>query len=215
MAMLTVQAYANSRKLSVATVKNHIKKLELDLPLNPQDNRQRLISQENQRKLDESTRRSAPTPPPSQAIEAEIIEVTPYVRSESASMVIAEGEILKAQYLVPYQPTEQNPLLLALQRQAAEMQQANLARYAQLRENSQTQNETQQAIAAAKRIRLMEQAQQQAFENHQLKKQLIAQAETELELMDMGLGLPTPKPQTSPPQPVSVTTSPELQPDWL
>jgi hypothetical protein len=213
--MLTVQSYADSRKLSVATVKNHIKKLELDLPLNPQDNRQRLISLDNQRKLDESTRRSAPTPTIVPTVEAELIEVTPYVRSESASMVIAEGEILKAQYLVPYQPTEQNPLLLALQRQAAEMQQANLARYAQLRENSQTQNETQQAIAAAKRIRLMEQAQQQAFENHQLKKQLIAQAETELELMDMGLGLPTPKPQQSPVQPVSVTTSPELQPDWL
>jgi hypothetical protein len=215
MAMLTVQAYANSRKLSVATVKNHIKKLELDLPLNPQDNRQRLISLDNQRKLDESTRRSAPPTPTVPTVEAEIIEVTPYVRSESASMVIAEGEILKAQYLIPHQPTEQNPLLLALQQQAAEMQQANLARYAQLQQNAQTQNETQQAIAAAKRIRLMEQAQQQAFENHQLKKQLIAQAETELELMDMGLGLPTPKPQPSPPQPASVAPSPELQPDWL
>lgn len=213
MAMLTVQSYADSRKLSVATVKNHIKKLGLDLPLNPQDNRQRLISTENQRKLDESTRRSAPTTVPT--VEAEIIEVTPYVRSESASMVIAEGEILKAQYLVPYQPTEQNPLLLALQQQAAEMQQANLARYAQLQQNAQTQNETQQAIAAAKRIRLMEQAQQQAFENHQLKKQLIAQVETELELMDMGLGLPTPKPHSSPSQPVSVAPSDELQPDWL
>jgi hypothetical protein len=215
MAMLTVARYAETRGISVATVKNHIKKLELDLPLNPQDNRQRLISTENQRKLDESTRRSAPTPTTVPTVEAEIIEVTPYVRSESASMVIAEGEILKAQYLVPYQPTEQNPLLLALQQQAAEMQQANLARYAQLQQNAQTQNETQQAIAAAKRIRLMEQAQQQAFENHQLKKQLIAQAETELELMDMGLGLPTPKPQSSPSQPVSVATSDELQPDWL
>jgi hypothetical protein len=215
MAMLTVQAYANSRKLSVATVKNHIKKLELDLPLNPQDNRQRLISLDNQRRLDESTRRSAPPTATVPTVEAELIEVVPYERSEETAMIIAEGEILKAQYLVPYQPVAQNPLLLALQRQTAEMQQANQARYAQIQQDIHTQREAQQTIAAAKRIKIMEAAQQEAFEAHQLKKQFIAQAATELEMMDMGLSIapaPSPKPQAPAASP---EPSPELQPDWL
>lgn len=191
--MITVARYAETRSLSVATVKNHIKKLGLNLPPNPQDNRQRLISLENQRKLDDSTRRSAPTVPA--AVETEVLQVTHHERSEEVSMVIAEGEILKAQYIVPYQPAAQNPLLLALQRQANEMQENNLARYRQIQQDSAAQNETQQAIAAAKRLKLMEAAQQEAFESHQLKKQIIAQTTIELELMDLGLVLPAPKPQ--------------------
>jgi hypothetical protein len=204
--------YKRQRDTSETTVKRRIKSFGWELPINPLNKKQRLLSVERQHLLDESIGYTTPTVEPTAV---EVIEVTPYERSEQVSMIIAEGEILKAQHLIPYQPTAQNPLLLALQQQAAEMQQANQARYAQLQHNAQTQTETQQAIAAAKRIRLIEQAQQQAFENHQLKKQLIAQAETELELMDMGLSIPVnqtpaPTPQTSP---QSAASSP--QPDWL
>jgi hypothetical protein len=208
--MMTVAQYAESRDLSEATVKKHIKKLELELPCNPNDRRQRLISRENQQALDQSTRRSAP---PSPAAIEPPIEVIPYQRSEEAAMVIAEGEIIKAQHLVPYQSADQNPLLIALQRQAAELQQSNLARYHQIQNDNQTQQEAQQAIAAAKRIRLMEAAQQEAFENHQLKKQLLAQATTELELMDMGLSVNNPPVPTK--QTVPQSSAPERSPDWL
>jgi hypothetical protein len=210
--MMPVATYAENRGRSESTVKAWIKKLNLELPVNPDDRRQRLISNQNQDLLD-AHGKVKPVAPIAAAVE--VIEVTPYQRSEETAMIIAEGEILKAQYLVPYQPVAQNPLLLALQRQTAEMQQANQARYAQIQQDIHTQREAQQTIAAAKRIKIMEAAQQEAFEAHQLKKQFIAQAETELELMDMGLGLPTPKPQSSPSQPVSVATSDELQPDWL
>ncbi len=206
--MMTVKQYAEDRNSSETTVKRHITKLGLDLPINPNHKKQRLISTENQRLLDESIGCQSSTP-----IASPAVEVIPYQRSEEVSMIIAEGEILKAQHLVPYQPTAQNPLLLALQRQAAEMQANNLARYQQIQQDNQTQQESQQAIAAAKRIRLMESAQQEAFEAHQLKKQLIAQATTNLEMMDLGFPVnqtPASTPQTSP---QSAASSP--QPDWL
>lgn len=206
--MMTVKQYADDRQISESTVKRHITKQKLDLPINPLNKKQRLLSRENQHLLDVSIGCQSSTP-----IAAVEVEVTPYQRSESASMVIAEGEILKAQYLTPYQPTEQNPLLLVLQQQAAEMQQANQARYAQLQQNAQAQTETQQAIAAAKRIRLIESVQQEAFEAHQLKKQLLAQAATELELMDMGLSVNQPPAPTPQPRPQSQPSS--QQPSWL
>ena len=206
--MMTLKQYVESRQSSDTTVKRHIKKLGLTLPENPTDKRSRLISTEHQQRLDASI---GCHPPVAIAVDVPTIEVIPYQRSEEVSMIIAEGEILKAQHLIPYQPAEQNPLLLALQRQAAEMQRSNQARYQQIQQDNQTQQEAQQAIAAAKRIKLMEIAQQEAFEAHQLKKQLIAQATTDLELMDMGLSssvnaTPQMRPQSQPS---------ESQPSWL
>ena len=211
--MMTLKQYVESRQSSDTTVKRHIKKLGLTLPENPTDKRSRLISVEHQQRLDASIGVSPLTPI---AIDAAVVEVIPYQRSEEVSMIIAEGEILKAQHLIPYQPAAQNPLLLALQRQASEMQQSNQARYQQIQQDNQTQQEAQQAIAAAKRIKLIEAAQQEAFEAHQLKKQLIAQATTDLELMDMGLSVnainatPEPTPQMRPQSQPS-----ESQPSWL
>jgi hypothetical protein len=209
--MMTVKQYVDDRQSSETTVKRHIKKLNLDLPINPLNKKQRLISIENQQRLDASLGCQSSTPI---AAVAEVIEVTPYQRSEEVGMIIAEGEILKAQHLIPYQPTAQNPLLLALQQQAAQMQQANQARYAQIQQDSQTQQESQQAIAAAKRIRLMEQAQQEAFEAHQLKKQLIAKATNDLEMYDLGFPPVNQTPEPTPqPRPQSQPSSP--QPSWL
>ncbi len=206
--MMTLKQYVESRQSSDTTVKRHIKKLGLTLPENPSDRRSRLISTDHQQRLDDSMGYHPPAPI---ALDVPVVEVIPYQRSEEVSMIIAEGEILKAQHLIPYQRVEQNPLLLALQRQAAEMQQSNLARYQQIQHDNQTQHEAQQAIAAAKRIKLIEAAQQEAFEAHQLKKQLIAQATTDLELMDMGLSVnPDPTPQTRPQSQPS-----ESQPSWL
>lgn len=211
MAMLTVQTYADSRKLSVATVKNHIKKLELDLPLNPQDNRQRLISLDNQRKLDESTRRSAPTAAVP-TIEAELVEVTPYVRSQETAMIIAEGQILEAQ-LTTYQPAHENPYLTALKSQIAQQSEANALRYQQVVAGITSTSDTTIAINAARRMRLVEEAQREAAEEFMMKQQMKQQTTDELNLLS--LGITPPKPQPSPSQSVSVATSPELQPDWL
>jgi hypothetical protein len=206
--MMPLASYVESRQTSLSTINRHIKRLNLDLPLNPNDKRQKLVSSENQTLLD-----AAIGYQPADVVEP--IEVIPYERSENVSMIIAEGEILKAQHLVPYQRADQNPLLLALQRQAEEMQRSNNARYQQIKQDNQAQQEAQQAIAAAKRLRLMETAHQEAFETHQLKKQLIAQATTELELLEMGLSISSNQPPASPLQTVPKSSSPAPSPEWL
>ena len=89
--MMTVKQYVDDRQSSETTVKRHIKKLNLDLPKNPLNKNQRLISTENQRLLDASIGCQSSTPI---AAAVEVIEVTPYQRSEEVSMIIAEGELL-------------------------------------------------------------------------------------------------------------------------
>jgi hypothetical protein len=207
--MMPLTSYVESRQTSLSTINRHIKRLNLDLPLNPKDKRQKLVSSENQSRLDAAIGYQ----PSIDVIEP--IEVIPYERSENVSMIIAEGEILKAQHLVPYQRADQNPLLLALQRQAEEMQRSNNARYQQIKQDNQAQQESQQAIAAAKRLRLMEAAHQEAFETHQLRKQLIAQATTELELLDMGLSISSNQPPAPPLQTDPQSSSPAPSPEWL
>ena len=126
-------------------------------------------------------------------------------------MLITEAQIIKAQNLIPYQRPDDNPLLNALQRQSAAMQQANLDRYNQIRYDNHTQRETQQAIAAARLIKLMESAQKEAFETHQLKKQMIAAATTDLELLELEFdSTPDPIPQPSP-QTIPIKSLP----DWF
>ena len=212
--ILTFAQYVSSRQMSESTVKRHLKKLGITLPENPSDRRSRLVSPEDQARLDISM---ACNHPPALGIDAatvtvvDAVDAVEYHRSDSASMIIAEAQIIKAQNLIPYQRPDENPLLVALRRDAAAMQTANLDRYNQIRYDNHTQRETQQAIAAARLIRLMESAQKEAFETHQLKKQMIAAATTDLELLELEFdSTPDPIPQTSP------QTSPRKSlPDWF
>ena len=211
--ILTLKQYVSSRQISESTVKRHLKKLGITLPENPSDRRSRLVSPEDQTRLDISMACNHPpalgidaaavpilqTPIAATATAAAVVDAVEYHRSDSASMIIAEAQIIKAQNLIPYQRPDDNPLLNALQRQSAAMQQANLDRYNQIRYDNHTQRETQQAIAAARLIKLMESAQKEAFETHQLKKQMIAAATTDLELLELEFdSTPDPIPQTIP-----------------
>lgn len=207
--MMTVAQYAESRGLSVATVKNHIKKLELDLPLNPEDKRQRLISTEAQRLLDASTRRS---PQGSNDTPIEV-EVMPYRRSEETSMIIAEGAIVEAQ-LTTYQRPEENPLLQALRAQIVTLEQSNQQRYQQIQSGIQSQHDINQAISAAKKLQIVEAAQREAIEEFQMKQQLKQKTLTDLEILSLGLSpvnqVPDPTTQHSPKSQPSPS-----QPSWL
>lgn len=233
--ILTLTQYVSSRQISESTVKRHLKKLGITLPENPSDRRSRLVGPEDQARLDISMSCShlsalvidAATVPNLQtpiaaaaavdaaaaAVDAAAVDAAAveYHRSDSASMIIAEAQIIKAQNLIPYQRPDENPLLVALRRDTAAMQTANLDRYNQIRYDNHTQRETQQAIAAARLIRLMESAQKEAFETHQLKKQMIAAATTDLELLELEFdSTPDPIPQTSP-QTIPIKSLP----DWF
>ena len=226
--ILTLKQYISSRQISESTVKRHLKKLGITLPENPSDRRSRLVSPEDQTRLDISMSSNYPpalgidaqgapnlqTPiiaaaaVDAAAVDAAAVE---YHRSESSNMLITEAQIIKAQNLIPYQRPDDNPLLAALQRQSAAMQQANLDRYNQIRYDNHTQRETEQAIAAARLIKLMESAQKEAFETHQLKKQMIAAATTDLELLELEFdSTPDPIPQPSP-QTIPIKSLP----DWF
>ena len=226
--ILTLKQYISSRQISESTVKRHLKKLGITLPENPSDRRSRLVSPEDQTRLDISMSSNYPpalgidaqgapnlqTPiiaaaaVDAAAVDAAAVE---YHRSESSNMLITEAQIIKAQNLIPYQRPDDNPLLAALQRQSAAMQQANLDRYNQIRYDNHTQRETEQAIAAARLIKLMESAQKEAFETHQLKKQMIAAATTDLELLELEFdSTPDPIPQPSP-----QTIPKKSLPDWF
>lgn len=226
--ILTLKQYISSRQTSESTVKRHLKKLGITLPENPSDRRSRLVSPEDQTRLDISMSSNYPpalgidaqgkpniqTPiVDAAAVDAAAVDAVAveYHRSDSASMIIAEAQIIKAQNLIPYQRPDDNPLLVALRRDAAAMQQANLDRYNQIRYDNHTQRETQQAIAAARLIKLMESAQKEAFETHQLKKQMIAAATTDLELLELEFdSTPDPIPQPSP-QTIPIKSLP----DWF
>ena len=221
--ILTLSQYVSSRQISESTVKRHLKKLGITLPENPSDRRSRLIGPEDQTRLDISMACNHPpalgitaaavpilqTPIAAASSAAAVVDSVEYHRSESSNMLITEAQIIKAQNLIPYQRPDDNPLLAALQRQSAAMQQANLDRYNQIRYDNHTQRETQQAIAAARLIKLMESAQKEAFETHQLKKQMIAAATTDLELLELEFdSTPDPIPQTIP-QTIPIKSLPE------
>jgi hypothetical protein len=209
--MMTVARYAETRGLSVATVKNHINKLELDLPTNPEDNRQRLISSENQRKLDASTRRSAPDE--AKPVEAEVQRITPYQRDEETSMIIAEGAIVQAQ-IQSSQFTHESPLLAALKASIAQQAESNRVRYQEVVQGIHAQSDTSLAIEAARRLQLMEQAQKEAVEEFTTVQALKRQTLEELKLLSLGLS-PTNTAPKSQSESASPPLSPEPQPDWL
>lgn len=210
--MMTVKTYAKSRGLSEATVKNHITRLKLDLPINPEDKRQRLISTENQNKLDISTRRS-PINPPAQTVEAEVIEVRPYQRDEETSMIIAEGAIVQAQ-IQHSQLTHESPLLAALKANIAQQSQSNQLRYQQVVEGIHAQSDTSLAIEAARRLQLIEQGQRAAVEEFTTVQEIKRKTLDELNLLSLGLPPTAPKSQVQE-SPVVSPPSPEPQPDWL
>jgi hypothetical protein len=208
--MMTVAKYAESRGRSESTVKAWIKKLNLDLPTNPDDKRQRLISNEHQARLDDHGKVTAiDVQPEPTAVE---VEVTPYHRTEATSMMIAEGTILEAQ-LTTYQTPEENPVLQALKAQVIQLEQSNALRYQQVQAGIQSHRDTTTAIAAAKRLQIVEAAQREAVEEFTMRQQLKQQTLNNLELLSLGIPVNQPPAPTPQPSPQSSASSP--QPDWL
>ena len=211
--MMTVAQYAESRDLSEATVKKHIKKLELDLPDNPGDRRQRLISNDHQKALDQSTRRQPPIVVA--AVEAEIMpEVTPYHRTEETGLMIANGAILEAQ-LTTYQTPQENPLLQALKAKVLQLEQSNALRQEQTIAAIQSQQDTNTAISAVRRMQIVEAAQRRAVEEFQMSQQIEHQTRTELEMMALGLTPAPNQPTASPLQTVPQSSASSPSPEWL
>lgn len=200
--MLTVKQYAESRGVSDTTVKNHIRKLALDLPENPTDRRQRLLSNDHQLALDESLGVS----PIAQPITPEVI---PYERGEAVGMVLAQNSLNPISYEITR--PEDNPLFQALQNQVAALEQYNTQAYDALHHQTTAYRDADAAISAIEKLQIAQRARQKAFEHHSLEQQLYNQSLTELRMASQGLHAPT---QATAPaaQPQQPTAS---NPDWL
>ena len=89
------------------------------------------------------------------AIDAELLEPVPtYQQSPELSTIIAEGTIIQAQASLTQYNASQNPLLLALQQQVQQIETRNAYHNQEINLMIQTQQESQQAIAAIDRMRI-------------------------------------------------------------
>lgn len=212
--MMTVATYAETRGRSESTVKGWIKKLELELPINPADRRQRLISNDHQALLDAHGKVKASSQIPA-AVDCEILEPVPtYQRSPELSVMIAEGAVIQAQASLTQYNASQNPLLQALQQQVQQLETRNAHHNQEINLMIQTQQESQQAIAAIDRMRIAQAAKEEAFQEFQLKKQLKQDALNNYELQARGLAPVNQTPEPTPqPRPQSQPLA--SQPSWL
>jgi hypothetical protein len=146
--MLTVKQYAESRDVSESSVKNHVRKLGLDLPENPADRRQRLISSEQQAQLDASL-----------GVTPEIVpEVVPYERSEQVGMVLTEHALTIGHADYGYQRPEDNPLYQALQNQVQALNAYNTQAHNALQQQASAYRDADRAIDAIEQMQIVQRA---------------------------------------------------------
>jgi hypothetical protein len=180
--MLTVRQYAESRNLSESTVKGYIRRLDLDLPTNPNDKRQRLISGQNQAILDETIGCSS-----SQPVQAEVV---PYERSESIGMVLAESALTVGQYAMTYQNPDENPFYQALQHQVRALEIQNAQSIQALQHQGAAFRDVNAAIDAVEQMQIAQAARDRAFRHHNLEQQIYHQSLTEMRMASQGLSTP-------------------------
>jgi hypothetical protein len=205
--MMTVKQYVESRDSSETTIKRRIKSFGWELPINPLNKKQRLLSTEHQRLLDESIGYTTP------AVEPEILEpVQHYERSESVALALAENAILQTQ-ITPLRTAEDNPLYQALQKQVQALQRQNDQQIQAIYQQGHAQRDTDAAIEAMDQLAIAQRAMSRATQHHQLEQDLYNQTRTQLNLATRGLPVnqpPAPTPQTSP-----QSTASSSGPDWL
>lgn len=202
----TVAQYAQSRQLSESTVKAHIRRLDLQLPQNPTDKRQRIITTDMQTRLDTAIGCQPPAGP-----DAITVEVMPaYERPESVSMVIAEAQAETA--IATFVAPGQNPLLLALQQQVQSMEAQNAQHHLNLQSQAQTYQDSKSALDAFDQLRIIQNARAQAAQEYQLTQQVRQQALIEFEMQGRGLSVPqSPAPPAPAPPPPAPTVREEAR----
>lgn len=195
---ITVAEYANSRKISEATVKAAINRLALELAQNPLDKRQRLLSLAQQAQLDQAIpKANAPSATPTVPT-----EVMPYQRPTEVGMVLAEHSLTMPDDIYnPRQATE-NPLFLALQQRVESMKAQNQQINQQVAINRDARRDTDAAIESLRKLRIMQEAQAQAASDFQLKQQVYDLATQDLEMQAAGLS-PVPTPAAAPVAPTA------------
>ena len=210
--MMTLSHYVDSRQTSLSTINRHIKRLNLDLPINPNDKRQKLVSTENQSRIDVAIGYQ-----PSAAVET-TVTVEPieyYQRTEDTAIALAESSIVQAG-LSPIRTPDQNPLVQALKQQLVQLEQQNAQNYQQLHQSNQSRLDTQAMVQAVDRLQITQRARFKAYNDHQLEQQVYEDERTNLDLQARGF---TPTPPTTPPtrplQPVSKLSEPSPSPEWF
>lgn len=182
----TVAQYALLRKVSESTVKNWIKRLGLDLPQNPGDNRQRLILSEHKRMLDTCGSGSAPTPPVPDFFDVELIPESNYDRSEDTGMLIAEGSIVLARSQYNDSP-DSNKVIQALKLITSQCENTNTQALNQIQSDIRSQTDTRASLQAARLIKIKEQAQMRAIQEYRLEQAIVEETKTDLELLELGI----------------------------
>ena len=186
----TVAQYAILRNVSESTVKNWIKKLGLDLPQNPADNRQRLILSEHKRSLDTcGSATPAPAASASDFFDAELVpeSVASYDRSEDTGMLLAEGSIVLARSQNQDNSPDNNKLLQRLKLVTSQYENKNTYALTQIQSDIKSQADVDAALQAARLIKIKEKAQLRGIQEYRLEKSIVAETKTDLELMELGL----------------------------
>ena len=207
--MMPLSTYVESRQTSLSTINRHIKRLNLDLPINPNDKRQKLVSTENQSRLDAAI---GYQPTASASVTVEPIEY--YQRTEATGLVLAESSIVQAQ-LTNFQSPDQNPLVQALKLQVQQMEQQNAQNYQQMNQANQARRDNQAMVTAVDRLQIMQRAKMKAFNDHQLEQNLYEEERMQLDLQSRGFAPMAIEPIEPIRQTIPQSSAPSPSPEWL
>lgn len=205
--MMPLSNYVESRQTSLSTITRHIKRLNLELPLNPNDKRQKLVSTENQSRLDASIGFQ-----PAAAVETTVQPIEYYNRTEETGLVLAASSLAQAQ-ITNFQSPDQNPLVQALKLQLQQMELQNAQNYQQMDQANQARRDNQAMVSAVDRLQTMQRAKMKAFNDHQLEQNLYDEERMQLDLQSRGFSPVV----NQPPAPTlqAVPQSSSLSPEWL
>lgn len=191
MPALTVALYAASRNVSESTVKNWIRKLNLELPDNPLDNRQRVIMPEHKRLLDAcGSAAAAPAAAPApDFFDVELVpdELKPYDRSEQTGLLIAEGAIALAQTQAYNASPDSDQVIERLKLITATYEEQNTQALAQYQNAAKSALDRRAALDAARFLQLKQAAQRRGIHEYQFEKAIVEDVKTQLELIDLGV----------------------------
>lgn len=206
---LTVAQYASSRNISEATVKNAIKKKQWELEQNPNDNRQRLLSLQQQSELDQAIPKAAI---PS-AIPTVPVEVMPYQRPNEVGMVLAERAVSVGNITYNPQSVVDNPLYQAKLERLNAIKAQNHHISQQMQVNLTAAQDTTAAIDSLHQLEIVQKAQARAFRDHQLEQTAYDLARQDLEMQAAGLtpvvpSSPAAQPTAPQPHPTEYAKSP-------
>lgn len=185
MADITVGQYAATRDISESRVKQAIRDQRWELPKNPRDARQRLLSNEQQAFLDNEYGWML-----NQTVET-------YERPQQIAETIIQGVLVEDQINAGLIRIESNPLLLAIQARVDQVTQANAIQMGQINQNALACGDLEKALDAMADQAAIQRGQQRAMRDAQLEQASYQEATTQIRMVQAGFAAPMPVPNGS------------------